>query len=144
MNKLSQMLVLVSLLVCAVAQPPSLAAFGLGLSMTCLSYWIGRKWPDPKPTFVAVISRPDAKTLSRERLLTALVAGVMILGGIMCHFFLPQILPVTIWTYFWPPMGAHIIGQGVGTLISGWIAAPKHVAEHNSWLAKMGSNPHRN
>ena len=142
MNRLSRILVLVSLLVCAVAQPPTLAAFGIGLSMTYLSYWMGRKWPDPKPTFVAVISRPDAKTLPRERRLTALVAGAMIGSGSICLFFLPQIWPVTIWTFFWPPMGSHIIGQGFGTLIFGWIAAPKDVAEHNAWLAKMGGNPY--
>jgi hypothetical protein len=110
--------------------------------MTYLSYWMGRKWPDPKPTFVAVISRPDAKTLPRERRLTALVAGAMVGSGSICLFFLPQIWPVTIWTFFWPPMGSHIIGQGFGTLIFGWIAAPKDVAEHNAWLAKMGGNPY--
>ena len=144
MNRLSRISVLVSLLACAVAQPPTLAAFGIGLSMTYLSYWMGRKWPDPKPTFVAVFSRPDAKTLPNERRLTTFSAGAMIVGGLICLFLLPRILPVTVWTFFWAPMGAHIIGQGVGTLIFGWIAAPKDVAEHNAWLAKMGSSPHRN
>jgi hypothetical protein len=144
MNKLSQLLPVASILACGVAQPPPLAAFGIGLSMTCLSFWMGRKWPDPKPTFVPVISRPDAKTVHEERRSIAFVAGAMIVGGLICLFLLPPILPVTIWTFFWPPMGAHVIGQGVGTLILGWIAAPKDVAEHNAWLAKMGSNPHRN
>ena len=144
MNRLSQLLPVVSILACEVAQPSSLAAFGIGLSMTCLSFWMGRKWPDPKPLFVPIISRPDAKTLQEERRSTTFVAGAMAVGGLICLFFLPQILPVTIWTFFWPPMGAHIIGQGIGTLIFGWVAAPKDVAEHNAWLAKMGSNPHHN
>ena len=143
MNRLSQMLMPASLLACAVMQPPSLAAFGIGLSMTCLSYWIGRKWPDPKPTFVAVISRPSAKTLRRERRLNASAAGATIVGGLTLLFFLPRMLPVTIWTFSWPPMGAHIIGQGIATLVFGWMAAPKNVAEHNAWLAKMGSTHHR-
>ena len=144
MNRFSQMLAVVSLLVCAVVQLNSVVAFGIGVSVTGLSYWICRRWPDPKPSFLSVVSRPEAKTLREEKRSIALVAGTMIFGGLICLFFLPQIEPANIFTHFWPPMGAHIVGQGIGTAIFGWIAASKDVAAHNEWVAKMGGNPSRN
>ena len=88
-----------------------------------------------------VISRPEAKTLQKELCSIFIVAGAMIVGGLICIFLLPEIMQINIWTFFWPPMGAHFIGQGLGTFVFGRIAAPKDVVEHNAWLAKMGSNP---
>lgn len=138
MNRFGQMLVLISLLVCAVVQPNSVVAFVIGVSLTGLCYWIGYRRPDPKPSFMPVVSRPEGKTLRGERRSILLIAGTMLFGGVICLFFLPQIPPATIFTDFWPPMGAHIVGQAIGTAIFGWVAAPKDIALHNEWLAKMG------
>ena len=114
-------------------------ACGVGLLSSLLGYFLRLRWPSPRPMYLPVVYRPNVKTLRNERCMCGIVGGGMILTAAIMILLLPK-MPVTYLTPFLVPMAASFIGQGIGTFIFGWIAAPKEVAEHNAWLAMMGGN----
>ena len=62
------------------------------------------------------------------------------LAGVTAALLLPRIAPGIWIVHFFQPMQASFAGQGVGFIIFAWATAPKAVAAHNAWLARMGAN----
>ena len=115
-------------------------AFGVGLATSLVGAWMMQIWPAPKPMFLPVTIRPKPQTLRSQRWIAGIVGVVIILAGIMCVLLLPKTLPLVSFTQLFRSTGSNVVGQGVGYLIFGWITAPKEVAAHNAWSAKMGGN----
>jgi len=116
------------------------AAFVTGLLVGFTATWMMQRWPAPKPIYIQVMYRPNAQILRQQRWFIGIVGASVILAGLAAALLLPRIAPGVWIVHFFQPMHASFAGQGAGFIILAWATAPKAVAEHNAWLARMVAN----
>ena len=124
----------------AFAYPSMPVACSTGLLVGLSATWMLQRWPAPKPIYIPGMYRPNAQSLRQQRWFIGIAGGSVILAGLTAALLLPKIAPGIWLVNFFQPTQASFAGQGAGFIIFAWITAPRAVAEHNAWLARMGAN----